>query len=137
MGKKSLTGKISLSPEEYSNLKALAVTGVDSKSQIESLKSRVIEAENDASFYRIRYYSASSTVDKLQEKVAQLQDRLDQLYEKCKPFLQALEQFPNIAKWLISKVQELSLQREEPKEIKRVSETNVFKPHRRSKDLGL
>ena len=137
MGKKSLTGKISLSSEEFSNLKALAVTGVDSKTQIESLKSRVIEAENDASFYRTRYYTASSTIEKLQDKLDQLQDRFNQLYEKCKPFLQALEQFPSIAKLLITKVQELSLQREVSRESKSIPQPNTREVRHRSRDMEL
>ena len=137
MGKKSRTGKISLSSEEFSNLKALAVTGVDSKTQIESLKSRVIEAENDASFYRTRYYTASSTIEKLQDKLDQLQDRFNQLYEKCKPFLQALEQFPSIAKLLITKVQELSLQREVSRESKSIPQPNTREVRHRSRDMEL
>ena len=137
MGKKSLTGKISLSSEEFSNLKALAVTGVDSKAQIESLKSRVIEAENDASFYRTRYYTASSTIEKLQDKLDQLQDRFNQLHEKCKPFLQALEQFPSIAKLLITKVQELSLQREVSRESKSIPQPNTREVRHRSRDMEL
>ena len=137
MGKKSLTGKISLSSEEFSNLKSLAVTGVDSKTQIESLKSRVIEAENDASFYRTRYYTASSTIEKLQDKLDQLQDRFNQLYEKCKPFLQALEQFPSIAKLLITKVQELSLQREVSRESKSIPQPNTRDVRHRSRDMEL
>ncbi len=137
MGKKSLTGKISLSSEEFSNLKSLAVTGVDSKTQIESLKSRVIEAENDASFYRTKYYTASSTIEKLQDKLDQLQDRFNQLYEKCKPFLQALEQFPSIAKLLITKVQELSLQREVSRESKSIPQPNTRDVRHRSRDMEL
>ena len=137
MGKKSLTGRISLSPEEYSDLKSLAVTGVDSKTQIESLKTRAFEAENDASFYRSKYYNASGTIDKLQDKLEQLQVRFDQLYEKCKPFLQALEKFPNIAKWLITKVQELSLQHEALRESKSISQSDTRKAHHRSRDLDL
>ena len=137
MGKKSLTGRISLSPEEYSDLKSLAVTGVDSKIQIEFLKTRVFEAENDASFYRSKYYRASGTIDKLQDKLEQLQERFDQLYEKCKPFLQALEKFPNIAKWLITKVQELSLQHEALRESKSISQSDTRKAHHRSRDLDL
>ena len=137
MGKKSLTGKISLSSEEFSNLKSLAVTGVDSKTQIESLKSRVIEAENDASFYRTRYYTASSTIEKLQDKLDQLQDRFNQLYEKCKPFLQALEQFPSIAKLLITKVQELSLQREVSRESKSIPQPNTSDVRHHSRDMEL
>ena len=137
MGKKSLTGRISLSPEEYSDLKSLAVTGVDSKTQIESLKSRVIEAENEATRYRAKYYSASNAFDKLHEKFDQLQEKFDQLYEKCKPFLQALEQFPNIAKWLVFKVQELSAQRGEPRESKSISQSDSRKERHRSRDMEL
>ena len=137
MGKKSLTGKISLSPEEYSDLKTLAVTGVDSKSQVESLKSRVIEAENEATRYRAKYYSASNALDKLQEKFDQLQEKFDQLQEKCKPFLQALEQFPSIAKLLITKVQELSLQREVSRESKSITQPNTREVRHHSRDMEL
>ena len=137
MGKKSLTGKISLSPEEYSDLKALAVTGVDSKSQVESLKSRVIEAENEATRYRAKHYSASNALDKLQEKFDRLQEKFDQLQEKCKPFLQALEQFPSIAKLLITKVQELSLQREVSRKSKSIPQPNTRDVRHRSRDMEL
>lgn len=111
MGKKTLTGKISLTPEEYSDLKSLAVSGANSKSQINDLTLRIYEAENDASYYCSKYFEASSAFYKLQERFNQLQERFDQLVERCKPFIEALEHFPNIARWLINKVHELSYER--------------------------
>jgi len=107
MGKKTLMGKISMSPEEYDNLKSLAVSGVDSQNRINNLISRARSAEDDASYYRSKYFEVSSAFDRLQEQFDQLQERFDHLLERCKPFIQALEQFPNIAQWLTNKVNNL------------------------------
>ena len=107
MGKKTLTGRVSLSTEEYNNLKELAVFGVEGQDRIRQLSSRVSDADNSASYYREKYYETSSAFNRLQEEFDQLQSRFDQLIEKCKPFIEALEHFPNIAKWLSYKVESL------------------------------
>lgn len=83
------------------------------------------------------YYSISNALDKLQEKFDQLQEKFDQLQEKCKPFLQALEQFPSIAKLLITKVQELSLQREVSRESKSITQPNTREVRHHSRDMEL
>ena len=111
MGKKTLTGRVSLSTEEYNNLKGLAVFGVEGQDRIKQLSSRVSDADNSASYYREKYYETSSALNRLQEKFDQLQSRFNQLVEKCKPFIEALEHFPNIANWLVNKVAELSSER--------------------------
>ena len=106
MGKKTL-GRVSLSTEEYNNLKELAVFGVEGQDRIRQLSSRVSDADNSASYYREKYYETSSAFNRLQEEFDQLQSRFDQLIEKCKPFIEALEHFPNISKWLSYKVESL------------------------------
>lgn len=107
MGKKTLTGRVSLSTEEYNNLKELAVFGVEGQDRIKQLSSRVSDADNSASYYRAKYYEMSFALNRLQEKFDQLQSQFNQLVEKCKPFIEALERFPNIAKWLTYKVESL------------------------------
>ena len=93
MGQKTLTGKIAVSKDDYQQLTALAKEGITSRSEIQDLKSSV-------SYYQRQYFNASSAVERLQE-------RYDQLKEKCQPFLQALEHFPKLVEVFAEKVKEL------------------------------
>ena len=98
MGKKTLTGKVSISAEEFNDLKELAVFGVEGQDKIKQLSSRISDADNSASYYREKYYETSSALDRLQEKDNSLKNQFDQLSEKCRPFLQALQHFPETSK---------------------------------------
>ena len=93
MGQKTITGKISVSKDDYQQLTALAKEGITSRSEIQDLKSSV-------SYYQRQYFNASSAVERLQE-------RYDRLKEKCQPFLQALEHFPKLVEVFVEKVKEL------------------------------
>ena len=107
MGKKTLTGKVSISAEEFNDLKELAVFGVEGQDKIKQLLARVSDAENSASYYCEKYYDSSSALDRLQEKYNSLKNQFDQLSEKCRPFLQALHHFPEIAKSFALQIHDL------------------------------
>jgi hypothetical protein len=93
MGQKTITGKIAVSKDDYQQLTALAKEGITSRGEIRSLNDSV-------SYYRERYFSSASAYERLQE-------RYNQLKEKCQPFLQALEHFPSLVKVFVEKVKEL------------------------------
>ena len=93
MGQKTLTGKMAVSKEDYQKLTALAKEGITSRSEIHDLR-------RDVDYYRDRYYRESNARSKLQE-------RFDELKEKCQPFLDAMEQFPDMVKVFVGKVKEL------------------------------
>lgn len=93
MGQKTITGKYTVAKDDYQTLTALAKEGITSRGEIRNLKDSV-------SYYQRQYWSASSAVERLQEKY-------DRLKEKCQPFLQAMEHFPQLVKVFVDKVKEL------------------------------
>ena len=93
MGQKTITGKYTVAKDDYQTLTALAKEGITSRGEIRNLKDSV-------SYYQRQYWSASSAVERLQE-------RYDRLKEKCLPFLQALEHFPKLVEAFVEKVKEL------------------------------
>lgn len=93
-GKKSpITGKYSVSKEDYEQLTALAKEGISSRGEINRLQ----ESER---YYRGLYYDAKNALGTLQKKY-------EQLKEKCKPFLEALEHFPTVVQQFIDTVRDL------------------------------
>lgn len=93
MGQRTLTGKMAVSKDDYQKLTALATEGITSRSEIHELN-RSVE------YYRERYYSKANAYSKLEE-------RFDELKEKCRPFLDAMEHFPDLVKIFADKVREL------------------------------
>ena len=93
IGQKTLTGKISMSKEDHTKLVALAKEGITSRGEIRRLK-------EDMDYYSDRYYSTSSALDRMRSLY-------DELQKKCKPFLDAIEHFPQIAKVFVDKIKEL------------------------------
>ena len=93
MGQKTLTGKIAMSKDDYSKLTALAKEGVTSRAEIQRL-------DNSVSSLRRQVWNERSAYNRLEE-------RYNQLKEKCKPFLQAMEHFPELVKLFVDKVKEL------------------------------
>lgn len=86
-GKKSITGKYTVSAEEYKKLTALA--------------KRSYAAESDVRKLRDENRQLSSLIWSLQSEVSQLRQALTELTEKCKPYLEALKAAPKAVKEFI------------------------------------
>lgn len=86
-GKKSITGKYTVSAEEYKKLTALAKRSYAAESDVRKLRD-----ENRQLFSRIW---------SLQSEVSQLRQALTELTEKCKPYLEALKAAPKAVKEFI------------------------------------
>lgn len=93
IGKKTLTGKITMSADDHEKLVALATEGITSRGEIHRLKGSV-------SYYSDRYYRAS-------ERLSRMEQLYYDLKEKCQPFLDAMEHFPQLVKAFVDKVKEL------------------------------
>ena len=93
MGQRTLTGKVAVSKDDFEKLTALAKEGITSRVEIQNL-------EDSVSYYRQSYFNSASSVERLQK-------RYDDLKEKCQPFLQAMEHFPELVKVFTDKVKEL------------------------------
>ena len=93
MGQKTFTGKMAISKEDYSQLTALAKEGITSRAEIKSL-------EQNANYYRQKYFDSENALERMKTKY-------NELKEKCRPFLEALEHFPEVAKLFTEKVRQL------------------------------
>ncbi len=123
MGQKTIMGKYTVAKDDYQTLPALAKEGITSRGEIRNLKDSV-------SYYQRQYWSASSDVKRLQEKY-------DRLKEKCQPFLQAMEHFPQLVKVFVDKVKELFSIKEAQERKEREDRTAARKgqnKHRRSRN---
>lgn len=98
-GKKhALSNKVTVEKEDFDQLKALAKEGITSRAEIDRLN-------HDVTFYRGRYYNKAYELDNLT-------DRYEELVEKCRPFLEALEHFPDLVRSFINKVKERLAERD-------------------------
>ena len=93
MGQKTFTGKMAISKEDYKELTILAKEGITSRAEIRKL-------EEDVGYYQQRYYNTANALENMKS-------RYNALKEKCRPFLQALEHFPEVAKLFTEKVKQL------------------------------
>lgn len=93
MGQKTITGKMAISKEDYSELTALAKEGITGRAEINKL-------EQSANYYRQKYFDSANALERMKTKY-------NELKEKCKPFLEALEHFPEVAKLFTEKVKQL------------------------------
>ena len=93
MGQKTFTGKMAISKEDYSQLTALAKEGITSRAEIKLL-------EQNANYYRQKYFDSANALERMKTKY-------NELKEKCRPFLEALEHFPEVAKLFTEKVRQL------------------------------
>ena len=84
LGQKKLGGKYSLYQEDYKSLTELAKEGIASRSVIHELRRENSRLQNDN--YRLR------------SRVERLTDQLMEMKELCKPYLEALERFPEKVK---------------------------------------
>lgn len=81
IGKKSITGKITMSAEEYGKMNALAKEGIASRGEIT----------------RLQGFNKS-----LGQHCRDLEKQLADLTEKCKPYLEAIKRFPDKVKTFLS-----------------------------------
>ncbi|WP_405346961.1 plasmid recombination protein [Ruminococcus sp.] len=98
-GKKNpLTGNYSISKEDYADLTALAKEGITSRAKIGELREQVKHFQDETGKYRKAFN--------------RLQDRYDKLTEKCSPFFQGLEHFPDVVQRFIEHISSLFAEKE-------------------------
>ena len=93
MGKKNITGKVVLSDKDYNDLTVLAKEGLTSRSKIWDMHHTI-------EYYRDGFERYSRRYDDLREKY-------ESLTEKCRPFLDAMEHFPELVTAFVKKVKDL------------------------------
>ncbi len=125
MGQKTITGKVAMSKDDYTELTALAKEGISSRAEIRDL-------QQSANYYRERYYNSANALENLK-------NRYNDLKEKCKPFLDALEHFPEVAKLFVEKVMQLfsfkEAQKQAEKEAKEKARQERIKARKGKRDL--
>lgn len=105
MGQKTLTGKVAMSKDHYSQLTALAKEGITSREEIKQL-------EQSANYYRQCYYDSANALENMKSRYYELK-------EKCKPFLDALEHFPEVTKIFVEKIMQLFSFKEAQKQVEK------------------
>lgn len=90
IGRTNLLGKVQMSKDEYKTLSALAKEGVTGRERIHQL-----EAENTRLNRMIWEYSAA---------LKKLEKQFSELFQKCLPYLDALEHFPDLASAFVTEV---------------------------------
>ena len=63
-------------------------------------RAEISELEQNANYYRQKYFDCANALERMKTKY-------NELKEKCGPFLQALEHFPEVAKLFTEKVKQL------------------------------
>lgn len=125
MGQKTFTGKMAISKEDYKELTTLAKEGITSRAEIKKL-------EEDVGYYQQRYYNTANALENMKS-------RYNELKEKCRPFLQALEHFPEVAKLFTEKVKQLfsfkEAQERAEKEAREKERQERIKARRKKRDM--
>ena len=125
MGQKTFTGKMAISKEDYKELTTLAKEGITSRAEIKKLEANV-------SYYQQRYYNTANALENMKS-------RYNELKEKCRPFLQALEHFPEVAKLFTEKVKQLfsfkEAQERAEKEAREKERQERIKARRKKRDM--
>ena len=125
MGQKTFTGKMAISKEDYKELTILAKEGITSRAEIKKL-------EEDVGYYQQRYYNTANALENMKS-------RYNELKEKCRPFLQALEHFPEVAKLFTEKVKQLfsfkEAQERAEKEAREKEKQDRIKARRKKRDM--
>ena len=101
IGKKSLTGKVQMSQEDYGRLTELAKEGIASRGKIAKLNNTISSMKN-------RINEMFGIIDKLQR-------RLDDLKERCAPYLEALQIAPGRVKRFLDDLLHLRSYEPEPR----------------------
>ena len=124
-GKKSITGKFTVSAEDYKKLTALAKRSYAAESDVRKLRD-----EN-------RYLS--DQVWTLKSEISRLKAALSELTEKCKPYLEALKAAPKAVKEFIDGILERFKKQEKSIEYKPISapKSNTQERGKRSKNNNI
>ena len=91
LGSKGITGKYTVTKQELDSLKALAKEGVSSRSEIHDLKRSV-------SYYQRQAMDLSSRLSNVKERLQEVTEKYEKLVEITKPYLMALQRFPDKVK---------------------------------------
>ena len=124
-GKKSITGKFTVSAEDYKKLTALAKRSYAAESDVRKLRD-----EN-------RYLS--DQVWTLKSEISRLKASLSELTEKCKPYLEALKAAPKAVKEFINGILERFKKQEKSIEYKPIPapKSNTQERGKRSKNNNI
>ena len=91
MGKKnSITGNISLTPDQSDTLKRYAVNGIIANADNKRLKEKLASAEKTASIWKQRYEAVNDKYQELKKKAQPYLDALEIASEKVWAFLNAI-----------------------------------------------
>ena len=127
MGQKTFTGKMAISKEDYAELTELAKEGVTSRGEIGNL-------QDNLRYYQQKYYDSANALENMR-------NRYNELKEKCRPFLQALEHFPEVAKLFTEKVKQLfsfkEAQERAEKEAREKARQERIKARRKKRDMEI
>ena len=111
LGSKGITGKYTVTKQELDSLKALAKEGVSSRSEIHDLKRSV-------SYYQRQAMDLSSRLSNVKERLQEVTEKYEKLVEITKPYLMALQRFPDKVKEFFDRLfppRERAEEREAPK----------------------
>lgn len=111
LGSKGITGKYTVTKQELDSLKALAKEGVSSRSEIHDLKRSV-------SYYQRQAMDLSSRLSNVKERLREVTEKYEKLVEVTKPYLMALQHFPDKVKEFFERLfpqKERAEEREAPK----------------------
>ena len=91
IGSKGITGKYTVTKQELDNLKMLAMEGVASRSEIGNLK-------RDVDRYRERSADLSTRLENVSARLKEVTEKYEKLAEVARPYLLALQHFPDRVK---------------------------------------
>lgn len=120
LGSKGITGKYTVSKQELDSLKALAKEGVSSRSRIHDL-------ERSVSYYQRRAMDLSSHLSNVKERLKEVTEKYERLAEITKPYLLALQRFPDKVKVFFETLfpqKERTEEREQPKSARKQKSRN-------------
>ena len=90
MGKKTITGNITLTPSECSTLKDYAVNGILAKAENSRLEDKLQQAQKSAAVWKQRYEKIYDKYQELKKEVQPYLDAVKLAPEKVRAFLDAI-----------------------------------------------
>lgn len=97
IGSKGITGKYTVSKEELERLKSLAKEGIHSRVEIHDL-------QQNLNYYHRQTMELSSRLSQVKERLQEVTEKYNQLVEVTKPYLMALQRFPEKVKEFFEKL---------------------------------